>query len=89
MEGEQAGSPLWNKMLLILHWRVFLLSSFQDYSKRISNEKTTVIHDTVSNRVMLFAFATELKKGIILLIVHIFSRPVPDRPVHCCRCRRG
>jgi hypothetical protein len=26
--------------------------------------KTTVIHDTVSNRVMLFVFATELKKGL-------------------------
>ena len=27
-------------------------------------------------------------KGIILWIGHIFSRPVHDRPVRCCRCRK-
>jgi len=42
-EGEQAGSPLWNKMLLILHWRAFLLSMFSGLFKKNYDEKTTVI----------------------------------------------
>ena len=37
---------------------------------------------------ILSGLLQDRKREIILLILHIFSRPVPDRPARYCRYRR-